>query len=109
LGIDVNRSFFKEFTAGRFNQIFAVPVHMASGQGIVEWFSRHFPYQAGLLVHDAGLGSLSLDHGHLQQVALNGEGHDIDRYMEVGREVGSCGLCGVFHMYLHKRTFMAYV
>ena len=46
-----------------------------------------------------------MDHGYLKQVSLNGESHDIHRYVEFG----GFGLCGVFHMYLHKRTFMAYV
>jgi hypothetical protein len=82
---------------------------MATRKGIVEWLPWNLSHYAGLWVHYAGLGSLPLDNSNLEQIALNGEGHDIDRYMEVGREVGSCGLRVVFHMYLHKRTFMAYV
>jgi len=50
-----------------------------------------------------------LHNSDLKQIPLNGEGHDIDRYVEAGRAVVGCGFCGVFHMYLHKRTFMAYV
>ena len=102
---DLYRGFFEEFTTGCLNKILVRQLNKATREGIVEWLPGNLSHNAVLWVSNAGLSSLSLHHSYLEKVSLNGQGHDINCDVEF-RDFGLW--CG-FHMYLHKRTFMAYV
>jgi hypothetical protein len=109
VGADLDSRLFIYFTASGIYEALGLPTDESTRERIIERLPRNLGDDAGQLVGDARRVTLAANDGDLEQVVANGQGDNVDGYVEFGNKFVVRGGGVKIHDVQGKRTMSLFL